>query len=146
MLLPIDPEVLKKFWQTHHLRRTARGGCAPEPCQKSAVSSASSSRRWGKNYHVDFVRISSVTPLKGFRLRLALTNGAIVERDVEPLLTGPVFEAVRENPQVFRAATVDAGTVMWPNGADLCPDLLIWGGPPREGSPPDTLVLAARTR
>lgn len=91
---------------------------------------------------MDLVRISSVTPLDGFRLRLALTDGSVVERDVEPLLVGPVFEAVRDNPDVFRAAKVAAGTVVWPNGADLCPDVLIWGGPQREGSVPDKLVLA----
>ena len=88
------------------------------------------------------VRISSVTPLDSFHLRLALTDGSVIERDVEPLLVGPVFEAVRDNPDVFRAAKVACGTVVWPNGADLCPDVLIWGGPPREGSVPDKLVLA----
>ncbi len=93
-----------------------------------------------------FIRISKVTPLDGFRLRLALTDGSVVERDVELLLAGPVFEEVRENPHVFRAATVAAGTVVWPNGADLCPDVLIWGGPPGAGSPPGKLVLATQTR
>ena len=88
------------------------------------------------------VRISSVTSLDGFHVRLALTDGSVIERNVEPLLVGSVFEAVRDNPEVFRAAAVACSTVMWPNGADLCPDVLIWGGPPREGSVPDKLVLA----
>lgn len=92
------------------------------------------------------IRISSVTPLDGFRLRLTLTDGSIVDRDVELLLTGQVFEEVRENPRVFRAATVASGTVVWPNGADLCPDVLIWGGPPRLGSPPGELELASHRR
>ena len=91
------------------------------------------------------VRITSVTPLDGFRVRLALTDGSVIERDVEPLLVGPVFETVRDNPDVFQGARVDGGTVVWPNGADLCPDVLIWGGPPRDGSVPDTLVLATHT-
>jgi len=36
------------------------------------------------------VRISSVTPLDGFHLRLVLTDGSVIERDVDPLLVGPV--------------------------------------------------------
>jgi hypothetical protein len=95
---------------------------------------------------MDLVRISSVTPLADFHVRLALTDGSVIERDVEPLLVGPVFEAVRDNPDVFRAASVAFGTVVWPNGADLCPDVLIWGGTPRNGSAPDQLVLAAYPR
>ena len=92
---------------------------------------------------MDLIRISSVTPLDGFRLRLTLTDGSVVERDVQPLLVGPVFEAVRNSAEVFGAAMAASGTVVWPNGADLCPDVLIWGGPPREGAVPDTLVLAS---
>ena len=48
-----------------------------------------------------FIRISGVTPLDGFRLRLALTDGSVIERDVEPLLAGPVFEEVRDNALRF---------------------------------------------
>ena len=87
------------------------------------------------------VRIARVTPIDGFHVRLALTNESVIERDVEPLLVGPVFDAVRDNPDVFQGARVAGGTVVSPNGADLCPDVLIWGGPPREGSVPDKLVL-----
>ncbi|MBI3809853.1 MAG: DUF2442 domain-containing protein, partial [Nitrospirae bacterium] len=43
---------------------------------------------------------------------------------------GPVFEPIRNDPAFFQAVRVEAGTVVWPNGADLCPDVLIWGGPP----------------
>jgi hypothetical protein len=34
---------------------------------------------------------------------------------------------------------VEAGTLVWPNGADLCSDVLIWGGLP----PVDTASDAA---
>lgn len=31
---------------------------------------------------------------------------------------------------MFARVGIDGGTVSWPNGADLCPDVVIWGGPP----------------
>ena len=81
---------------------------------------------------VPFVRIKAVEPLRGHRLRLTLTDGSTIERDVSALLVGPVFDAIRRDDAVFLAATVEGGTVVWPNGADLCPDVLIWGGAPPE--------------
>ena len=43
----------------------------------------------------------------------------------------------------FRQVAVEAGTIVWPNGADLDPDVLIWGGmaPQAAGNPPSTLKL-----
>jgi hypothetical protein len=76
------------------------------------------------------VRIRQVRPLDGFRLELTLTDGSVVERDVTVWLQGPVFEPLRADPDLFRQARVEGGTVAWPNGADLCPDVLIWGGAP----------------
>jgi len=47
---------------------------------------------------------------------------------------GPVFEGIRSDPRLFAQVRAEGGTVVWPNGADLCPDFLIWGGaPPEEG-------------
>jgi hypothetical protein len=71
------------------------------------------------------VRIKQVEPLQGHRLRLTLSNGAIVERDVGKFLVGPVFEAIRTNPTLFAQVRVDHGTVVWPGEIDLCPDVLI---------------------
>ena len=86
---------------------------------------------------MSLVRISSVAALAGYRLRLELSDGRTVERDVDALLTGPVFEEIRSNRAVFEQVRVEAGTVSWPNGADLCPDTLIWGGlPPIEYTRP----------
>lgn len=76
------------------------------------------------------VRIAKAEPLDGFRLRLTLTDDRVLERDVSNLLRGPIFEALRTNRELFVQVRVEAGTVVWPNGADLCPDSLIWGGPP----------------
>lgn len=76
------------------------------------------------------VRISEVVPLEGFHLRLRLTDGSVIDRDVTDLLHGPVFEPIRRDPALFKQVRVEGGTVVWPNGADLCPDVLIWDGPP----------------
>jgi hypothetical protein len=85
---------------------------------------------------VSLLRVSAVSPLEGFGLRLVLTDGSVVERDVTSLLVGPVFEPIRQQREVFQSARADHGSVVWPNGADLCPDVLIWNGPPQEGVAP----------
>ena len=83
------------------------------------------------------VRICEAKALERFKLRLTLTDGSVIERDVARLLVGPVFDPSREDPAVFEKLRVEGGTVIWPNGADLCPDVLIWGGaPPQQGHPP----------
>jgi hypothetical protein len=65
---------------------------------------------------------------------LTLTDGSTLERDISALMTGPVFEPLKRDAQSFRMVRAEGGTVVWPNGADLCPDVLIWGGPPPEDS------------
>ena len=80
-------------------------------------------------------KIRKVTPLDGRRLRLQLDDGRVIDRDVTPFLTGPIFAEVRRDDRTFRTVKLEGGSVVWPNGADLCPDVLIWGGPP-----PDSLV------
>lgn len=75
-------------------------------------------------------RIREATPLDACNVRLELSDGRVVERDLAPLLVGPIFAALREDPVRFRELRVEGGTLVWPNGADLCPDVLIWGGLP----------------
>jgi hypothetical protein len=72
------------------------------------------------------VRVTSVEPLGGFVLRLRFTDGTTRDVDVEPALWGPVFQPLRDDPQFFRQVRVDdeLGTIVWPNGADLDPDVL----------------------
>ncbi len=78
---------------------------------------------------MSLLRIKQAVPLEGYRLRLTLTDGSIVERDVEKLLVGPVFDGIRSDPVLFRKVSVEHGTVTWPGDVDLCPDVLIWQGP-----------------
>ena len=76
------------------------------------------------------LRIRQAVALEGYRLRLTLTDGSTVERDVSNLLIGPVFERIRRDPHLFQQVRVEHGTVTWPGDVDLCPDVLIWQGPP----------------
>jgi hypothetical protein len=72
------------------------------------------------------VRIHSVEPLGGFVLRLSFDDGTVREVDLDAELWGPMFEPLRDDPQLFRQVRVDEelGTIVWPNGADLDPDVL----------------------
>jgi hypothetical protein len=79
---------------------------------------------------MNLVRIRDAAALDGYRVRLKLTDGRVIERDLAEYLTGPVFADIRSGPERFREFRVEAGTLVWPGGADLCPDLLIWGGLP----------------
>ena len=94
---------------------------------------------------MSLLRIREVLPVENFRLRLTLTDESIVERDIADLLTGSMFENIRKDPLAFRQVTVESGTVVWPNGADLCPDVVIWGGlPPAQAiHPAQTLAPRA---
>ncbi len=73
------------------------------------------------------IRVKSVQVLEGYRVRLGLTNGAEKVVDLTPYLVGPIFETLRKDPEKFRQVRVDPelGTIVWPNGADICPDVLI---------------------
>ncbi|HSJ26960.1 MAG TPA: DUF2442 domain-containing protein, partial [Acidimicrobiia bacterium] len=82
--------------------------------------------------------------LDGYWLRLTLSDGQVIEREVGEALWGPVFEPVRTDREVFEAAFVDGGTVAWPGNADLAPETLIWGSSGSEptGAPPARMKVA----
>jgi hypothetical protein len=72
------------------------------------------------------VRVQSVKPLEGFRLEVRFTDGMERVIDVERYLRGPVFEPIRNSRALFEAVSVDSdlGVLVWPNGADIDPDVL----------------------
>jgi hypothetical protein len=90
------------------------------------------------------LRIQHAVPLDGLRLRLTLSDGSIIERDLSDLLVGPIFDALKADRALFKQVNVDYGTVVWPNGADLCPDTVIWGGPPPEHTTPPPKELTGQ--
>lgn len=85
------------------------------------------------------VRIRQITPLDGFRVLLRFSNDTEKEIDLAPFLRGPVFACIRADPATFRSVAVDplAGTIVWPNGADIDPDVLYHGLPPAWASAAD---------
>ncbi len=76
------------------------------------------------------IRIVEAKPLDAHSVELTLNNGQVTRRDLEPLLKGAVFAEIRGDQSRFQELRVEGGTLVWPGGADLCPDVLIWGGLP----------------
>lgn len=81
---------------------------------------------------MQMVRIVSVRPLKGFRVRLQFSDETEKEIDLKPHLRGEVFQPIKKNPALFRSVKVDQelGTIVWKNGADIDPDVLYHGRTP----------------
>jgi hypothetical protein len=64
-------------------------------------------------------------------LDVTFKDGTRKRIDLLPLLEGPIFEPLRD-PATFAQVLLDpvAGTVVWPNGADIAPETL-YGMPTR---------------
>lgn len=74
--------------------------------------------------------VKAAIPLDPYVVRVVFSDGEVRDVDVEPLLSGPVFQPLRD-PAIFASVTVDESgdTICWPNGADLDPDVIYGMGP-----------------
>lgn len=92
------------------------------------------------------IRIETVDVLDGYAVRLGFSDGTSRDVDLEAELWGPVFEPLLD-PQLFRRVAVDPelGTIVWPNGADIDPDVL-HGDQTPECSRPTAPAAASRGR
>ena len=72
--------------------------------------------------------VRSVGLLEGFQVRLGFDDGTEKIVDLEIYLHGPIFEPMRNDLNVFQSVRVDkeAGTIVWPNGADIDPNVLYY--------------------
>ena len=72
------------------------------------------------------VRVAAAEVVSGFLVRVTFTTATVREIDLEQYLHGPIFEPLRRDAAVFRSFTVDPelGAIVWPNGADIDPDVL----------------------
>lgn len=59
-------------------------------------------------------------------VRLSFDDGCEGVLDLAPRLHGPIFEKAAADLDYFRHVRVDeeAGTIVWPNGADMAPEVL----------------------
>src|SRR5260370_30039262 len=81
-------------------------------------------------------RVVDVESLGNYRLRLTFSDGLVRELDFAGVLEGEIFEPLKD-PTTFSEVSVDkvAGTITWPNGVDLDPDVLHGDYEPTSGRP-----------
>jgi hypothetical protein len=74
-----------------------------------------------------FPRVREVRCLQDYEIELHFTDGEVGKIDFRSQVVGRggVFTPL-ENLDFFRKVAVDqeGGTLVWPNGVDLCPDVL----------------------
>jgi hypothetical protein len=97
------------------------------------------------------LEIRAAEPLDDRRLRLTLTDGSVVERDIADYIAGHGYWArLVSDDEYFRRVRVRYGTLLWPGGVDMAPEMLIWGGPdPAAGDdrrPPPFLRVQSPSR
>ncbi len=72
------------------------------------------------------IDVTHVRILARYVVQLTFADGSERVIDLEPLLWGPMFEPLLADYSLFRRVAVDsdAGTIVWPNGADISPRTL----------------------
>ncbi|MCX8090743.1 MAG: DUF2442 domain-containing protein [Verrucomicrobiae bacterium] len=70
--------------------------------------------------------IKSVRWLGGYRLKLVFNDGYVGELDLQPILAAPrgPLEIQLRDETLFQQVSCDGSTIVWPNGYDLCPDVV----------------------
>jgi hypothetical protein len=70
-----------------------------------------------------YFAVKTVQPLPDFKLRLTFSNGEQRILDVTSWLDTGVFRPLRDEA-LFKTVHISFDTVVWNNGADLCPEVL----------------------
>ena len=72
------------------------------------------------------VDVTGIEVLHDYVVRLRFSDGCTGDIDLRPKLWGPIFEPVASDYEFFLEvrAEPEIGTIMWPNGADLAPEVL----------------------
>lgn len=72
------------------------------------------------------VKVKSAEPLDEFKMWIIFEDGVTKEVDLAKYLRGSIFKAIREDRELFRNVHIEGGTIAWPNGADIDPDVLYY--------------------
>jgi hypothetical protein len=85
------------------------------------------------------VRVVSVEPQRDLVVRVEFTTGETRDIDLTRFMRGPIFEEIRQDRELFRQVRVDheLGTILWPNGADIDPDVLYGKAEPEWHTAPE---------
>jgi hypothetical protein len=90
--------------------------------------------------------VTNVRVLDGYRVELTFSDGVrgVVDLASRVVRRGGVFEPL-ESPEFFRQVAIDSelGTIVWPNGADFCPDMLYGWATGEAVSPPEPSIVAS---
>ena len=74
-----------------------------------------------------FPRVKAVQQVGEYRLKLSFADGTTRQLDFKDRIVGRggIFRPL-EDIEFFKQVQVDsaAGTIVWPNGVDFCPDVL----------------------
>ena len=88
--------------------------------------------------------VKTVIPLDPYVVRVVFADAQVRDVDIEPLLDGAVYEALKD-PELFAQVRVDefGETIVWANGADLDPDVL-YGSKQPAGEPAPHISIPQR--
>ncbi len=74
-----------------------------------------------------FPRVSGVRHIADYKLEISFSDGTVSDLDLRSRIVGRggVFQPLQD-VAFFAQVAVDreVGTLVWPNGVDLCPDVL----------------------
>jgi len=72
------------------------------------------------------VRVQNAAVVEGHTVHIEFEDGSTKQVDLTPLMHGPIFDELLNNPELFQQIVIRGGTLSWPNGADIDPDVLYY--------------------
>ena len=67
--------------------------------------------------------VKKINYVDGYKISLTFNDRKTKIVDIEPYLDKGIFLALRD-PEYFNKVTLSGNTIVWPNEADFCPDVL----------------------
>lgn len=82
---------------------------------------------------MDLLKVISATPISGFVMRVAFSNGCKLDCDLSSLIEDQgVFNTLKA-PDLFRNFQVEDGVITWSEDLDIAPEYLYKIGKPLAG-------------